>query len=103
VLSALENEVNKIKAKAKKKNLGFALVESRSEKMAVVVVNGVPAALLMFVGKDENMILHLKVNLSKWLWAYEEGFEGQEVFENLGEEIFTLTSETNLLKYLKLN
>jgi hypothetical protein len=45
----------------------------------------------------------MKVNLKKWAYAYEEGFQGQDIFELFGEEIFTLTSETRMLEYLKLN
>jgi len=103
VIPPLRKEVEKIRIRSKKKGRAFALVESASDKLAIVVVNGVPAAILMFVGKDSVMVLHMKVNLAKWIWAIEEGFEGQEVFENLGEEIFTLTSEKNILKYLKLD
>jgi hypothetical protein len=99
----LKDQVEILRLKAKLKGHSFGVVECKSENMVVVVVKGTPAMFLMSVGQKENMLISMKVNLSKWAWAWEEGFEGEDVFEKFGEEIFTLTSEKNILKYLDLD
>ena len=105
MVTPLTDKVNELRQKAEQKNSSFAVVESKSENMVVVVINSIPAMLLVPPEKNNNMIFPMKVNLSKWAWAIEEGFESQDIFDlnNVGEEIFIPTNEKNMLEYLKLN
>ena len=103
MIPPLKEKGAELSQKAKDKGRSFSTVECRAEHMVIIVVGGIPAMFLVTEGKNQHTLFPMKVNLSKWAWAYEEGFKGQEIFELFGEEIFTLTSETKILEYLKLD
>jgi len=106
MVPSLEAGVDRLRQKAKRKDYSFAVVESQSENMVVVVINGIPAMLVTPPERYRDpTIFPMEVNISKWSWAIKEGFDGKEIFDldKVGKEIFTFVNEKAILKYLKLN
>jgi hypothetical protein len=106
MVPSLEAGVDRLRQKAKQKNYSFAVVESNSENMVVVVIDSTPAMLVTPPERyRDSTIFPMKVNTSRWAWAIKEGFDSKEIFdlESVGKEIFTFVNEKSILEYLNLD
>ena len=101
---ALRKEFDNLKALATEKNVSLALIESVREQVIFISADEKLVCLVLEEDEIHNMLHCFKVDVNKWKWAEDEGFElEKEIPEDLAGEILTkLQTPKEYLKYLGL-
>jgi hypothetical protein len=90
--------------KALSKNSPLAIIETQMENAAFVSNGDRLVCLVVEEAKIHNMLSCFRVNLKKWKWAEEEGFNLEDgIPADLGREILIkFQSPAEYLNYLNL-
>tara|TARA_B100000959_G_C14964027_1_gene616976 strand:- start:1726 stop:2037 length:312 start_codon:yes stop_codon:yes gene_type:complete len=101
--SILKKELKNLKSLAVEKDVVLSFLETSLEEVAFVCSGKRLVCLVLKEGKVHYSLTCYKVNLKKWKWAEQEGFETEE---QLGEVIDQILEQfktpDQYLKYLKL-
>ena len=98
----LEKEVNNLKKLAKKKGENLSFLETHIEE--VIFISNEKRVVCVVLQEDEihNTLCCYKVDFKKWKWAEQEGFNTQEHFPKIMNEVMEqLRSQEEYLSYLK--
>ena len=101
---ALKREFENLKTLAEKRDIPLAIIETKLEHVIFVSSGKRLVCLAIEEGKIHNMLSCLKVNLKKWEWAEEEGFNLEDgIPQNLIDEILIkFNTPSEYLNYLGL-
>ena len=101
---ALKNEWKNLKALSEQKDVSLAIIETKLENVVFVSSGERLACLGLEEGKIHNMLSCFKVDLDKWKWAKEEGFNIEEgIPADLAAEILIkFNTPDEYLNYLNL-
>jgi hypothetical protein len=101
---ALKNEFSNLKELALKKGVSLALVETQLENIAFISSEKRLVCLVVVEGEIHNMLSCYKVNVNKWAWAENEGFDlNGDMPKDITDEILArFKAPTEYLEYLKL-
>ena len=101
---ALKNEFSNLKELALKKDVPLALVETQLENIAFISSGKRLVCLAVIEDEIHNMLSCYRVNVNKWAWAENEGFDLSEgIPKDITDEILVrFKTPTEYLEYLKL-
>lgn len=100
---ALKKEFENLKALAERKNKSVVLMETKLENVVFISSDEKLACLVISEEEIHNLLTCFKVNLNKWKYAHDEGFEIKDIPECLAKEILVrFNSPTEYLRYLDL-
>lgn len=101
---ALREEFENLKTLSNQKDASLALIETKVENIIFVSSGERLVCLALEEGKIHNMLSCFKVNLKKWEWAEEEGFNLEDGIPDdlISEILIKFNTPDEYLNYLEL-
>jgi hypothetical protein len=99
----LQREIKNLKKLAKKKDEPLSFIETHIDE--VMFVSNGKKTVCVILKEDEihNMLCCYKVDWKKWVWAQKEGFDTEEHFPEIMNEVLDqFANPEEYLSYLNL-
>ena len=84
---ALRKEFENLKIIAEKRGISLVLMETQLENVVFISSGEKIVCLVILEEEIHNLLACYKVDLNKWKWAQDEGFEIKDIPECLSKEI----------------
>ena len=100
----LQKEIKNLKKLAKEKDEPLSFTETHIDE--VVFVSNGKKTVCVILKEDEihNMLCCYKVDWKKWVWAQQEGFDTEEHFPEIMNEVLDqFSTPKEYLSYLNLD
>jgi len=99
----LKREVNNLKKIAKEKGESLSFMETHVEEVIFISNGKKIVCVILKENEIHNMLCCYKVNFKKWNWAQKEGFDTDEHFPKIMNEVLDqFATPEEYLSYLNL-
>lgn len=97
----LENELKEIELKARERIADVTFIKTKFKNIVFVFNEDLLTCLIVLEKNGQHKLCYYKVNMNKWNWALQEGFDSVETFPQIAKEVLTrFRSSAEHLAYL---